>query len=315
MTTELAVLEGGFALEPSAVAKAREFREKVLCEWAEERKNANTRKAYVRGAEHWFNWCDDNGVPVLSARRQASARWSADLQEVYAPSTVNQHLSAMKSWYEYGLQEYEGFFGIQAPPWNKRHRVVVSNESQTLGLDLEQANELRGCAREYSARDEAACEILLGSGLRSAELEFADVGHMRTVRGHRILHVYRKRSKEQDLVLLPQAARAIDRHLAQRPGARKDEPLILCEDGERLTNRRLDVMVKRWCRVARLPEISPHGLRHTCATLALDATNGDLRKVQRMLGHADPKTTIRYDLARLAIDDSPTHKLALLLAS
>lgn len=315
MAAELAVLEGGFELEPSAVAEARKFRERVTREWAKERKNANTRDAYVRNIGHWFDWCDDNGIPVLSARRQASSDWSIDLQETYAPSSVNQHLSAMNSWYQYGLEEYEAFFGIDSSPWRKNHRVEVSDESQTLGLDLEQANQLRLAAREYSTREEAACEILLGSGLRSAELEGANVGHMRTVRGHRILHVYRKRNKEQDLVLLPQAAQAIDRHLAQRPNARKDEPLILCPDGERLTNRRLDVMVKRWCRASRVPLISPHGLRHTCATLMLDATKGDLRKVQRMLGHADPRTTIRYDLSRLAIDESPVHDLAVLLAA
>ncbi|WP_284286707.1 tyrosine-type recombinase/integrase, partial [Alicyclobacillus fastidiosus] len=39
--------------------------------------------------------------------------------------------------------------------------------------------------------------------------------------------------------------------------------------------------------------ISDHALRHTAATLAYKYTQ-DLRGVQEMLGHADPKTTARY---------------------
>ena len=39
--------------------------------------------------------------------------------------------------------------------------------------------------------------------------------------------------------------------------------------------------------------MSNHALRHTSATLAYRYTR-DLRAVQDMLGHQDPKTTARY---------------------
>lgn len=41
------------------------------------------------------------------------------------------------------------------------------------------------------------------------------------------------------------------------------------------------------------PGLSDHALRHTAATLAYRYSR-DLRAVQDMLGHADPKTTARY---------------------
>ena len=40
--------------------------------------------------------------------------------------------------------------------------------------------------------------------------------------------------------------------------------------------------------------VHPHSLRHTCATTLLRATNGDMRTVQRTLGHTSPQTTARY---------------------
>ena len=40
--------------------------------------------------------------------------------------------------------------------------------------------------------------------------------------------------------------------------------------------------------------VHPHSLRHTCATMLLRATNGDMRTVQRTLGHASPSTTAKH---------------------
>lgn len=40
--------------------------------------------------------------------------------------------------------------------------------------------------------------------------------------------------------------------------------------------------------------VHPHSLRHTCATMLLRATNGDMRTVQRTLGHASPATTAKH---------------------
>jgi hypothetical protein len=44
-------------------------------------------------------------------------------------------------------------------------------------------------------------------------------------------------------------------------------------------------------------QISPHSLRHTFATIALDSGTS-LHALQDSMGHADPRTTRRYDRAR-----------------
>ena len=54
--------------------------------------------------------------------------------------------------------------------------------------------------------------------------------------------------------------------------------------------------------------ISPHSLRHTATTQALDADES-LRRVQVLMGHRDPRTTTRYDRARDNVDRSPVHAL------
>jgi site-specific recombinase XerD len=314
MTTDLVVAPSALPLLHTDADRIRATCEEIERQWALELKNDNTRRAYRRCVGNWFDWTLDNSVSPLAARRQHSAQWSADLQEAVGPSAVNQALAAMNSWYEFGLDEYRHAFQIDHTPWRKKHRVETSDESQTLGLDKEEAKRLQAAAWEYGPLDAAVIETLLGLGLRSAELEGADVGKLGRSRGRRTLAIVRKRTKRQTLPLSKEAERAIDLHLVSRRNPRPDEPLLLCHDGQRLTNRRIAGIVQRCCRAARIDKaVSPHGLRHTCATLMLDA-NVSLRKVQRILGHADPRTTNRYDLARGDVDASPVYDLEEFLA-
>ena len=51
--------------------------------------------------------------------------------------------------------------------------------------------------------------------------------------------------------------------------------------------------VKRFMRNSGLPDLSPHDLRHSCATLLL-AQGADVKSVQQILGHSDASTTLNF---------------------
>ena len=66
----------------------------------------------------------------------------------------------------------------------------------------------------------------------------------------------------------------------------------------------------RLCRDAGLPAgVTPHSLRHSYATESL-RLGAALQDVQDALGHADPRTTRRYDRSRHNLDRSPNYLLA-----
>ena len=75
-----------------------------------------------------------------------------------------------------------------------------------------------------------------------------------------------------------------------------------------------DRMVKRLVKHAGIDKrISPHSLRHSFITAALDA-GVPLRDVQEAASHADPRTTMRYDRARGNLDRHATYIVSTFIA-
>ena len=51
--------------------------------------------------------------------------------------------------------------------------------------------------------------------------------------------------------------------------------------------------MKKFMARIELPDMSPHDLRHTCATMLLQS-GADIKSVQDILGHADASTTLNF---------------------
>ena len=110
--------------------------------------------------------------------------------------------------------------------------------------------------------------------------------------------------------LAPRTARAIDLAI----GERTDGPVFLAADGQRLDRHGAGRIVGRTARRAGIGKaVTPHTLRHTFITAALDA-GVPLRDVQEAASHADPRTTMRYDRARGSLDRHATYIVAAYVA-
>lgn len=82
--------------------------------------------------------------------------------------------------------------------------------------------------------------------------------------------------------------------------------------GQRLSRRGIRLIVDGYLTQVNLKytpgrTISAHSLRHTAGTLALRA-GADLRQVQDLLGHADPRTTAIYAHIADRWDNNPALK-------
>ena len=86
-------------------------------------------------------------------------------------------------------------------------------------------------------------------------------------------------------------------------------PLLVTATGVRLDRHSVFRLVRRLAQAAGIPawaKLSPHSLRHAFATTAR-SEGVPLEDVQDAMGHADPRTTRRYDRDRHNLDRDPAY--------
>jgi integrase/recombinase XerC len=153
-----------------------------------------------------------------------------------------------------------------------------------------------GLAAAVRLRDTAIMELLYATGIRVSELCGLDVEDVDP--GRRTVRVLGKGAKERVVPFGIPAGRAVAQW---RENGRPD--LAAPMSGTALflgaRGRRLDPRTARRVVHARIaaawpvPDMGPHGLRHTAATHLLEG-GADLRSVQEMLGHSSLATTQIY---------------------
>lgn len=270
--------------------------------------SGHTRRAYGRDLTDWFSWCSTLGIDPLEANRAAVDGYSRHLETTAAPSTIARRLSTLAGYYKYAVSENV----LASSPLEHVKRPSAPADSPTLGLDRVEAKALLAEAGEHSARALALVALLLHDGLRISEALKADIEDLGSVRGHRTLTVTRKGGARRDVVLAPATAAVIDTYV----GDRETGPVFITKSGNRLDQPGAFRLIRRIAKAAGVEHadrISPHSLRHTFVTLSREA-GVPLEDVQDAAGHADPRTTRRYDRGRHNLDRHPAYTLVAFLA-
>jgi len=281
-------------------------------------------------APDWLTFCATLGLDPLGVRQEHIALWARAIEATgLAPATVARKLSTVSSWYRW-LVENEH---LDANPIRKLPRPEVDPDtSKTPGLTKDQAMRMLATADAadwpQAARNATLTSLLLFTGARVSEACGATLADLGMDRGHRVLWVTRKGNKRQPLVLPAPVLARLDAYLAGRDDlerlpaiigtAGKDRPLIATATGNPMRPADMWALMRRLGKATGLPpelvsHMGPHSMRHSFATLALDA-GGNLVDLQDAMGHKDPRTTRRYDRARGRLDRSPGYLLATYLA-
>ncbi|MEM8621820.1 MAG: tyrosine-type recombinase/integrase [Actinomycetota bacterium] len=228
--------------------------------------SGQTMTAYRVDLHKFVDWLENRGVAVFDAERahiELYARWSET--QGLAPATIGRRLSTICGFFTYCAEER---FLDRNPAAHVR-RPKQNYESSTLGLDR---NELGGFpvqAGLCGGRDHALACLLALNGLRISEALGADINDLDQNRGHRTLFVHRKGGKTATIPPAPRTARALDLYIDERV----EGPIFTNHDmTKRLDRHAATRIVKRLAKAAGIDKrISPHSLRHSFITAALDA--------------------------------------------
>ena len=145
-------------------------------------------------------------------------------------------------------------------------------------------------------RDLAMLELLYATGIRVGELVGLDIDDLDHAR--RLVRVFGKGRKERSVPFGLPAQDAVEAWLQHgRPQVvtgTSGPAVFLGVRGGRIDQRTVrEVVHRRLADVEGVPDLGPHGLRHTAATHLLEG-GADLRSVQEVLGHASIGTTQIY---------------------
>ncbi|MGA0358018.1 MAG: site-specific tyrosine recombinase [Ilumatobacteraceae bacterium] len=261
----------------------------------------NTVAAYRRDLTGYASHLQRRGRTPLDADRSDIEAWIAGQRgEGAASSSIARRLAAVRMLHRHMAAESVrpdnpalALDGVSVP--SGVPKPLTEAEVARL-LDAVQG------ADPTARRDRAILELMYGTGARVAEVASLSLGDV-DLRG-RLVRLLGKGSKERIVPFGGAATRALTDwfdddgrgRLAPREWRRRGdaEAVFLNQRGGRLSRQGIWLVVRSaGARAGIESTLSPHVLRHSCATHMLDH-GADLRVVQEMLGHATISTTQVY---------------------
>ena len=314
----------------AAIAKINEGREpaslrfdpKLAQPFVHKSVSEETRRAYSRVIREFFGYV--GGLHPTNVTPANVLAWRDTLRaKGRKPATVSFKLAVVRSFFEYlcagGIVPLNPAAArLVTPPQASADGAGRALTPQEVGYLLVGPDR----SKAEGARDYALVLLMLRLGVRVSEACSLRRSSMHK-NGNRLVVKFKvKGGRERVLPLPVDVKQAIDSYL--HLDAKRRE-LLRC-DGEdayifqphcnyrtlehsrALSTRMVWNIVRRWADLGGLGKLSPHDLRRTAITRALDQ-GLTYRQVQMMTGHRDPKTVMRYDHNRENLEQNAVNFL------
>lgn len=273
----------------------------------------HTRRNYLAHLLKAFVTMRSRRLDELTVARLAGLRAAITSRADLAPASKAFAISAVRSFLRWCWE----VLGDLHFPLEHALGVLKMPEVHTVNapevLVEREIDELLGQCRA-TVGERAMVMVLLGAGLRSAELTALDCMDIRQdLGGTAVLKVRGKRGRERLVPIRPPVLDAIREYLTStgrqlgHPG-----PVFMAHDcaagqrgqSARLSTRSVRRRVRKLLKRAGVTKnVRTHGMRHTYAVLVMK-NGGKIHVLRRLLGHASIQTTQRYidhlDFAELA---------------
>lgn len=300
---------------------------------AEVRSDSSWR-VYKQDIKVFVTWLYQTKTDLHTISRVKLLNYRKDLQSKHSNITVNRMFSVARL--VVAELVYAGI--IEQNPLGKKFKPLQTNDETThVVLDDFQSKQLLKAIDTTplkGKRDYAMVSLMLRCGLRREEICNLNIGNFKMKSHHHVVDIEDgKGGKPATVKLPPDVWGYVDEYMQElqrrypRQDARLDAPLFISfRKGDKpsmkkdatgkLVEQRIDIkgieiVVKALSEAIGVPKLTPHGLRATFITLAMehDAT---LEQTQYAARHKDPRTTERYRKRKFNLDNNAVDKLSFL---
>ncbi len=255
-----------------------------------------TLLAYERDLSAYLRWLASQGRCLMDAGPEELEAFLASLAPARAGASRARALSALRGFHRFLARTQQA----HGDPAQHIKRPSVARPLPK-AISCEQMERLLGGVvgeGPVVLRDRALLELGYASGLRVSELVGLDLGDLDVE--ERLVRVVGKGNRERIAPFGRPAQEALLQWLG--PGGRptllapkargSEQAVFLNAKGRRLTRQGIWMIIAKRAEAVGL-QVSPHVLRHSCATHLLEG-GADIRVVQELLGHASISTTQIY---------------------
>ena len=273
-----------------------------LRNWSEE-----TIKTYRFGLHQFFDYLDSQGVTSLaSVTRDLVEGFRTHLYhrryrgQPISVATQAARLQASKTFLRFLAKENYLLVDVASTvdlPKTPRTLPKILSEDQMISL-----LEAPDLSLPTGIRDRAVLEVFYATAIRNGELGSLCLEDIDWE--HKALWIRLGKGKKSRLVPLGEEALAwLEEYLGQvRPRwttKETEKRVFLSSQGKPLQRSGIGTIVSHWAKKVALADVTPHTLRHSCATHMLRRGAG-IRHLQEMLGHSSPLTTEHYTQVQLS---------------
>ena len=262
-------------------------------------RSENTIAAYRSDLSGYLTWLSHQRVesPQL-VTAELVQRFASGLDG--SPRTIQRRLSAVRSFHRFLVEDE-----VASVDPTAQLTAPAQPERLPKALSVTQVQQLlEGVSGDdpVSLRDRALLEVLYATGARVSEVTGLAVDDVFGADGSpaQLLRLRGKGNKERIVPLGSHARTSLDAYVVRaRPALAKNSKgssaaLFLGARGGALSRQNVWLILQKRAEGARITErLSPHTLRHSCATHLLQG-GADIRVVQELLGHQSVATTQIY---------------------
>ena len=286
----------------------------ILTDFVANKRSLKTRHEYAKDLKDFFKtMTGDEPTPQRVAEFLQLDRFSAIalvlkykiamVERGLKESTCNRRLSAIKS-----LVNYANTIGKCSYVLGEIKNEKVKPYRDTSGITPDAFKSMLATCERVTLKDKrdyAILRLLWDNALRRGEVASLSLGDL-DLDSRRLWILGKGRGSQKEAIALSlPTLKALQEWLQARRETDLNKPVFIALDsvtrGHRLSTTSIYDIVQQYAVAAGITKVlSPHRIRHSSVTAALEATNGDVRRVQKLSRHANLNTLMIYDDNRLS---------------